>query len=193
MFLQRHGESEANVSRVFACRNLDPNLTQKGKRQIEEAADFYKLMTIDKIFSSPSARAGQTAEIISNKINVECTIDECLLEIDVGDIEGQSGRDPKELNFIINTVTEWVTNGGNTSFPGGESRDKVMERVSRAVSLLSPSTILIGHLAFFLLVLWKLKIPFNNVNDLVIPQGGRAQYNKSNGQWEIIRPVEQSN
>ena len=191
MFLQRHGESETNVSGSFACRKLDPNLTEKGKKQIQEKANFYKPLNIKRIFVSPSKRTIQSAEIISKKLNVGYAIDECLLEVDIGDLEGKSGRDPKQLDLLIGILTEWVSNGKRISFPGGESKEKVMARVSSAISLLSPSTILIGHAGFFVLLLWKLKMPFNEVKDLLIPVGGTAQCYINNGQWEIIRPPEQ--
>ncbi len=35
IYLQRHGESETNLTKTFTCRRLDPGLTEPGRRQIE--------------------------------------------------------------------------------------------------------------------------------------------------------------
>jgi broad specificity phosphatase PhoE len=42
MFLQRHGESETNISKLFTCRKIDPSITENGRKQIEDKAYFYR-------------------------------------------------------------------------------------------------------------------------------------------------------
>ena len=185
MFLQRHGECETNVKQIFTCRKLNPILTQKGELQIKEKIAFYKSQHIKKIFSSPSKRAVQTADILGGALNVKYEIDDSLLEVDVGDLEGESELDPRYLELFFEIMHSWVFNDNNIGFPGGESKNAVEKRLDHTITLLSPSTLLIGHAAFFALLLWKLKMPFQNVKELFLPRGGTAEYIKEKMQWGI--------
>jgi probable phosphoglycerate mutase len=186
MFLQRHGESEANVSKIFACRKLDPSLTEKGRRQIEDKAYFYKPLGIQKIATSPSRRAIQSAEILGRALNIDFVVNEALLEVDVGDLEGKSELIPEYIGLFFEILNDWFYKGLNTRFPGGESKEEVESRIERTISSLSPLTILIGHVTFFAVLLWKQKMPFNEVKDLFLARGGTAQYFKDKNMWKII-------
>jgi broad specificity phosphatase PhoE len=192
MFLQRHGECETNVSKIFTCRKLDPVLTENGKHQIEEKAYFYKPFDIQKIVTSPSKRAIQSAEIISRLLDISFIVDEALLEVDVGELEGKSERDPEKLDMFLGILNEWFFNGKKALFPGGESKEKVESRIEKAISLLSPSTILIGHATFFAVLLWRQRMTFTEIKELFLPRAGIAQYSIEKGSWEIIRPAEQA-
>ena len=189
MFLQRHGECETNVKQIFTCRKLNPSLTEKGKLQISEKIAFYKNKNIKIIFSSPSKRAIQTADILGNALNIKYEINDSLLEVDVGDLEGKSELDAKNLELFFEIINGWISNGNNISFPGGESKNAIEKRLDHATTLLSPNTILIGHAAFFALLLCKLKMPFKNVMELFLPRGGTAEYFKDKMQWGI-KPAE---
>ena len=186
MFLQRHGESETNISRIFTCRKLDPDLTEKGKSQIEEKAYFYKPLGIQKIVTSPSRRAIQSAEILGRVLNIDSTVDEALLEVDVGDLEGKSELVPEDIGLFFKILNDWFYKGMNTRFPNGESKEEVESRIERAIPSLSPLTILIGHVTFFAVLLWKFKMPFNEVKELFLPRGGTAQYFADKNEWEIF-------
>jgi broad specificity phosphatase PhoE len=186
MFLQRHGESETNISKIFTCRKLDPGLTEKGKRQIEAKAYFYKPLGIQKIITSPSRRAIQSAEILGHTLNIDFSVDGALLEVDIGDLEGKSELVPEQIGLFSEILNDWFYKGTNTRFPNGESREEVESRIERAISSLSPWTIFVGHVTFFAVFLWKQKMPFNEVKDLFLPRGGTAQYFKDKNEWKIF-------
>src|SRR3972149_11135393 len=137
MFLQRHGESETNISKIFTCRKLDPGLTENGKRQIEEKAYFYKPLGIQEIVPSPSKRATQTAEILGRVLNIDSTVDEALLEVDVGDLEGKSELVPEHIGLFSKILNDWFYKGMNTRFPNGETKEEVESRIEKAISSLS--------------------------------------------------------
>lgn len=80
IYLVRHGQTEANVNKLFNGRN-EGNLTQFGIEQAKSLLDIIKNLNIDIIFSSPLKRAIQTAEIL-NLNNKELIIDERLIERD---------------------------------------------------------------------------------------------------------------
>ena len=74
---------------------------------MEKKAIFYKPFDIKKIVTSPSKRAIQSAEIINDILDIGYTVDEALLEVDVGELEGKSESDPENLNLFYGTLKEW--------------------------------------------------------------------------------------
>ncbi|HET7320491.1 MAG TPA: histidine phosphatase family protein [Candidatus Saccharimonadales bacterium] len=69
LYFVRHGQSQANVDRVFAGHNNTP-LTELGKKQAEAAGEHAKSLHINHIIASPIKRAHDTALIIAKKIGL---------------------------------------------------------------------------------------------------------------------------
>lgn len=81
----RHGESQANLDQVFANRvGIPGNLTQNGVAQAHALA----LELVTYVYTSPLARARQTADIIAQVLRTPATVTDALREYDVGDFEG---------------------------------------------------------------------------------------------------------
>ena len=122
IFLQRHGESEANLSGIYACKTIDPDLTESGKKEAEESAAFFAGIEIHRIMSSPSKRALQTARIIGGRLNRAVEIDSRLIEVDVGDFEGHS-YDSRQFSWerCLAVFQEWLVEKKDSSFSGGEA------------------------------------------------------------------------
>ena len=76
MYLQRHGESETNVDKLFTCRRLDPGLTVAGRQQVKGIAAFYLQAGIKEIISSPSQRALQSGKILGEACGLSITTDD---------------------------------------------------------------------------------------------------------------------
>ncbi len=188
MYLQRHGESETNVRRLFTCRRLDPDLTDIGRQQIAAATAFYRAAGIREIVSSPARRAVQSAEILGQALGVEVTTNDTLLEVDLGDLEGQSERDPDALRCFLNTLRAWLSGASNARFPGGESGREVAARVEVALSVASPASLLVGHATFFAMLMASTGMPYRKTEDLFLPRGGTARRSKEQTTWEIIGP-----
>ena len=83
----RHGESEANIADFI---NDDPkrtvNLTERGRKQAEEAAARLRSLPFSHAFASEFPRARQTAEIILQQ-------HPCVLRVDARLNERKSGMD----------------------------------------------------------------------------------------------------
>jgi broad specificity phosphatase PhoE len=79
--LVRHGEVE-NPKGVIYGRLPGYNLSERGKRQAEAAADRLADRDIGAIWASPLERAQETAEAIAARHDVEITTDERLIESD---------------------------------------------------------------------------------------------------------------
>jgi broad specificity phosphatase PhoE len=79
--LVRHGEVE-NPKGVIYGRLPGYNLSERGKRQAQAAADRLADRDIGAIWASPLERAQETAEAIAARHEVEITTDERLIESD---------------------------------------------------------------------------------------------------------------
>ena len=71
-YLLRHGQSEANVKRIFTGQLDRYGLSPLGRRQAERAADYLADRGIDRIYSSDLLRARQTAEYVGRRLGQAC-------------------------------------------------------------------------------------------------------------------------
>lgn len=98
LFYIRHGQSKANVDKVFAGSRVDASLTDLGSSQAEQAGIDIKEKNIvfDHVFISPLIRAQETATIVLEAIGHEGTLvtDERLTEYDMGLRSGTSNVEP---------------------------------------------------------------------------------------------------
>jgi broad specificity phosphatase PhoE len=69
IYLIRHGEVY-NPSKILYGRLPNFGLSETGKKQTEESAEFLKDKQISALYSSPLLRAKETAEIIKGKIDL---------------------------------------------------------------------------------------------------------------------------
>ena len=84
----RHGQAKNNTERVLAGRTEGIPLTDTGIKQVEHTAQLLEDMNISAIYSSPIQRAKHTAEIVANHNSVDVTIDDRLIELDMGKFTG---------------------------------------------------------------------------------------------------------
>jgi len=84
----RHGQAKNNTERILAGRTPGIPLTEKGIDQAQKAAQLLEHMNISRIYSSPIERAKHTAEIVGKQNSVDVTIDERLIELDMGKFTG---------------------------------------------------------------------------------------------------------
>ncbi len=87
--ITRHGESLANAQQVFAGQSYDAPLTELGVTQAYELAESLKTAAIDRIVSSPTSRALDTAQIIAKILRVDTLVEDGdLAEYDMGVLSG---------------------------------------------------------------------------------------------------------
>jgi len=84
----RHGQAKNNIERILTGRTPGVPLTEKGIDQAEKAAKFLEHMNISAIYSSPIERARHTAEIVGKHNSLDVTIDDRLIELDMGKFTG---------------------------------------------------------------------------------------------------------
>lgn len=84
----RHGQAKNNIERILTGRTPNIPLTEKGIEQAEKIAKFLEQMNISAIYSSPIERAKHTAEIVGKHNSLDVTIDDRLIELDMGKFTG---------------------------------------------------------------------------------------------------------
>ncbi len=87
LYLIRHGETLDNKNGIVMGRS-NGLLSDIGERQSEQVSSFLIDKNIDLIYSSPLKRCIQTAEIISEKLDVEFVVNELINERDLGIYNG---------------------------------------------------------------------------------------------------------
>ena len=80
----RHGQATNHTERILTGRTPGVPLTAVGIKQAEQTAELLKDMNISAIYSSPIQRAKHTAEIAGKHNSIEVTIDDRLIELDMG-------------------------------------------------------------------------------------------------------------
>ena len=84
----RHGQAKNNTERILAGRTPGVPLTDTGIKQAEVTAELLEHMNISAIYSSPIQRARHTAEIVGKHNSIDVTIDDRLIELDMGKFTG---------------------------------------------------------------------------------------------------------
>lgn len=84
----RHGQAKNNVERKLAGRTPGFPLTEKGIDQANKAAEFLSHMNVSAIYTSPIERAKHTAKIVAEHNSLDVTVDDRLIELDMGKFTG---------------------------------------------------------------------------------------------------------
>jgi probable phosphoglycerate mutase len=126
LYLVRHGENQANITKEFSYRAVDYPLTPKGALQAEQTGEYFLDKGVDAIYTSPLLRARQTAEILARRIAVPVYLREALREINVGSLEGASTPENWALYHRISAA--WYAGQAEVSFPDGEDLHMVEAR-----------------------------------------------------------------
>lgn len=105
----RHAESEANLLNEFSNGLNKHPLTEKGRQQAVDLACRLKGLPITACYSSPTLRAVQTAQILSNALGCEYHLTDALREFDVGVLEGKS--DDASWQMFFQLWEAWFVRG----------------------------------------------------------------------------------
>jgi alpha-ribazole phosphatase len=158
IYLVRHGESEANVSKRFSGIT-DVELTETGALQAAKAGRKLKGEKIHKIFSSPLKRAKNTAEIIADEISFnkkDIIIDNCLTEVNFGIFENLKWEEIVEL--YADEIENWIEFKHKYKFPKGEGYDDIIKRVSCFMDNVPDNSLISTHYGVIQGILLYLKI-----------------------------------
>lgn len=164
LYLVRHGENIANITKEFSYKIIDYNLTEKGHQQASQTAQYFENIEIDRIFSSPLKRAIQTAQHIANTKKIAINILENFRELNVGDLE-KIGPNDATWKTYFSVTAAWYKGDTQVSFPNGENCLDVINRFYQGVleavgNDTNASILIVGHGGIFtasILELCKIK------------------------------------
>lgn len=139
LILVRHGQSEGNADGVVQGR-LDFGLSALGEEQAKATAIRLSTERVDRMLTSPLARAARTADVIAEPHGLVVHPEPALMEYDVGHISGLTGVQIREQYPEIPAA---YGRGERPKFPGEEGRDVFAARINAVLETLreSPDTV----------------------------------------------------
>jgi 2,3-bisphosphoglycerate-dependent phosphoglycerate mutase len=84
LFLVRHGAPDRSLNLPYALMP-GPPLTARGEEEAVEAGAWLRGRGLERLFSSPFARAHRTAELVAEVLGLELTLCEALREMAPGE------------------------------------------------------------------------------------------------------------
>ena len=132
IYLVRHGENYANLTKEFSYRKVDYSLTPKGRLQAEQTAQVFVEKDIAAIYSSPLKRALETAAIIAERLKIRYKIVENFREVNVGALEGRPAN-VESWDLHNQVIEDWFAGRSERSFPGGENHISLCKRMRRGI------------------------------------------------------------
>lgn len=188
----RHGETIFNVTNKSqgAC---DSPLTPNGIKQAHQCANHLENLHFDKVFSSTSERAIDTANIIVENKDIQIIPLKGLKEMSFGMLEG-------ERNDILDTPMSNCWKQKDFTKYGGENREQFVKRIQETFQYIvnicndNDTCLIISHRGYFYYMLEAL---FNKNLDLLekddpnmlshlIPNASTAQFQYNNGKWILL-------
>lgn len=136
LYLVRHGENPANISREFSYKLVDYSLNAQGERQARQTAELFRNIPLDAIYSSPLKRAYETAEIIAEYHQLPVRLLEEFREVNVGDLEVVApSQEVLQTNWKLHDqiIREWIKGNHTETFPGGENFLGLLARSRRGL------------------------------------------------------------
>jgi broad specificity phosphatase PhoE len=150
IFFVRHGESEANLLKVFSNRGWKHPLTDKGRLQAIVLARKFAGIPVTALYTSPLSRAVETAKILGRSTGVKPEIETALIEYDVGDYEDRS--DEKGWKLYAEVEARWARGEADARMSGGESLNDIktrfvpyLERLVKDFGNSEAVPVLVGH------------------------------------------------
>jgi broad specificity phosphatase PhoE len=134
VILVRHGQTELNARGIYRGR-IDVPLSPRGVEESEAIARTLRRIASQGIFSSPLARACETARAIAAhrpEMNVE-KVDE-FSDMDFGEWQGRTIEEVREWD--PGGYQTWVERPERAAIPGGENLESVRERALRGMQRL---------------------------------------------------------
>jgi broad specificity phosphatase PhoE len=126
VFLTRHGEAEYETP---LWMDHGGSLTALGRSQARELGEKLRSERIARVYTSTISRAVQTAELAAERLGVDVTVREGLIELAMGEALGT----PADSGFFDEAMAAWVAGDVEAKAPGSESAVEIAERVRRVL------------------------------------------------------------
>ena len=131
LILVRHGETDSNKASLALGRE-DVELNETGRWQAQRLAEALEGQPLAAVYSSPLRRALATADAIAERHHLTVELNEGLIEMEIGEMEGLTFQQVRER--YPHFLQVWL--GGRAAYepmPGGERLVDVQERAWQAL------------------------------------------------------------
>ena len=125
IYLVRHGTTEWNREEIFRGR-ADCALNESGRAEARAVAAYFEEVELDGIYTSPLARAAETAAAIAAGRGMEVVSDPAFIDLDFGEWEGHPLKEVRERDPSL--YRAWRERPQEVTIPGGENLDSVRAR-----------------------------------------------------------------
>jgi len=153
IYLVRHGENTANLTKELSHRRVDYSLTPKGILQAQQTAEYFRDKRVDAIYTSPLKRSAETAAIIGQAIGLRPTVVEDFREVNVGLLETlpPTAETWAEHDRIVRS---WFTGQPDLAFPEGEDHHTLVRRMRAGLEIAvgdadDRGIVIVGHGGIF--------------------------------------------
>ncbi len=123
----RHGFTQANLEGRY-IGSTDLPLCEEGRAQLLALRERCEYPRVDRVYTSPLARAKETAELLYPDRYTEVV--DNLRELDFGEFEGRQIHDLEQDPAF----REWIASPESARTPGGESGEELKQRAIQAIA-----------------------------------------------------------
>lgn len=162
VWLVRHGEPSDEV-RGRCYGSLDIGLSATGRLQMERVGNRLKSESLTAIYTSPQARALESAGILASFHGCSYEKESDLREISFGDFEGMTYSEIAARYPAL--YRQWMDTPAAVQFPNGESFTELRVRVLRAFDAIrrtreGQTIAIVAHGGVIrILLAWALEMP----------------------------------
>ena len=158
LYLLRHGETSYSRTGGY-CGELDPELTDNGKKMAQAFASAHKAIAWNAVFVSPMKRTIATAKPLCEAVNIEMQFRDGLKELRYGNWEGLTNESVKE-NYSDDYL-HWLTEPAWNPPTGGETAVQLASRASLVIAEIqeqypSGNVLVVSHKATIRVILCSL-------------------------------------
>lgn len=124
LYIIRHGETSWNARHLFQGQ-VNTSLNENGEEQARRARERIRELgiTFDAVYSSPIDRAARTVEIITGLPRSEFILDDRLMEMNFGPLDGTAfDKDSPLAGHLFDHPSAYVPPEGAESFEELEHR-----------------------------------------------------------------------
>lgn len=134
LYIVRHGESVDDIEDCYGGV-ADFPLTDAGRQQAREAAAKLQSLGVERVYSSPLARASETAEIIASALSLEpaTVIDDLQERNTYGVLSGVNKKRAEALFSRVLSQLKEKPGYSKETILGGEEYEAFVDRVRRAL------------------------------------------------------------
>jgi broad specificity phosphatase PhoE len=130
IYLVRHGTTEWNREEIFRGR-VDCPLDETGREEARAVAAYFHDLPIRGIYTSPLARAAQTAEAIAAGRAIGVRPDPAFIDLDFGEWQGHPLKEVREK--YPDLYRAWRERPQEVTFPGGENLERARARAEEGL------------------------------------------------------------